>query len=47
VIEARWVGSKLNRGIWAITLLSKKSCALTTGYSFWPGDKALDPNNWY
>jgi len=33
--ETKWARSQLNRGAWTVILLSKKSCALTIGYSFW------------
>ena len=37
MVEVKWTGSQSNRGAWAcVTLLSKKSCALTNGYNFWP-----------
>jgi len=34
VVETKWVESQSNRGAWVVTLLSKKSCALTNSYSF-------------
>jgi len=39
VAEAKWAGSQSNHGAWAVTLLSKKSCALTNGYNFWNSGK--------
>jgi len=39
VAEARWAESQSNRGGWATMLLSRNSCALTNGYSFWPSSK--------
>jgi hypothetical protein len=39
VAEARWAKSLSNHGAWAATLLSRKSCALTISYSFWPSGK--------
>nr|KYP63709.1 hypothetical protein KK1_018288 [Cajanus cajan] len=38
VAEARWAKSLSNHGAWAAALLSKKSCALTISYSFWPSE---------
>jgi len=37
--EGNWAGSQSNRDAWAITLISKKNCALTNGYRFWPNGK--------
>jgi len=39
--EARWAKLQSNCGAWAATLLSRKSCALTDGYNFWPSGKRL------
>ena len=39
VAAAKWVDSQSNRGAWVVTFLSRKSCALTNGYSFWPSGK--------
>ena len=35
----RWAKSQSTRGAWAVTLLSRKSYALTNSYSFWPSGK--------
>ena len=35
VAEVRWAELQSNCGAWVAMLLSRKSCALTNGYSFW------------
>jgi len=43
VAKAKWAESQSNCDAWAcVTLLSKKSCALTNGYSFWSsGERSI------
>ena len=42
----KWVESQSTRGTWAVTLLSRKSCALTISYSFCPSGKgSIQQNN--